>query len=460
MKNKILPVLAVLAAIFSGAFLAWLFRLHGTRGLLHVEIIGWFAVIFIALAGLLPLALWFVYFLRGKKARLLRAAVILVSISSLAVPVSGFAYINGFPSPTFTATAPRLIISGTGAYGLPDIAVTFMSSKPTASTLTWGRDELSHTIVEPAAVTTHVFILKDLRPDSRYWFRLNGRIDDGPIYYFSTPGPQQPLHFAVGSDAHFGAGDSRPDITAQMLDMIAGANGDYDYFFFLGDLVEFGFRPAEWQQALAALPAASATIPTAFAPGNHDTLFTGLGRYLDYCCPAGVAFGSGSRLWRRIDAGDIHFLILDLEWSAEAFTPAQQAWLEAELQSIPAEDWTVVLNHGFYYGSGSVTRGWAWWDNQETIGLITPLFEKYDVDLVFSGHAHQMELLEHNGVTYVIAGAFGGIPDPEREYISPASLWYASGQYGFVDVAIAADQAAIAFTLPDGQVLHTASVAR
>jgi acid phosphatase type 7 len=456
MKNKILLVLAVPAAIFSGAFLAWLFRLHGTRGLLHVEIIGWLAVIFIALAGLLPLALWFVYFLRGKKARLLRAAVILVSIISLAVPVSGFAYINGFPSPTPAATAPRLIISGTGAYGLPDIAVTFMSTKSTVSTMAWGRVGTSPIFDAATPGTSHTFLLRDLEPGSQYWYRIDG----GPEYRFSTPDLAQPLHFAVGSDAHFGAGDSRPDITAQMLDMIAGANGYYDYFFFLGDLVEFGFRPEEWQQALAALPAASATIPTAFAPGNHDTLFTGLGRYLDYCCPAGAAFDSGSRLWRRIDAGDIHFLILDLEWSAEAFTPAQQTWLEAELQSIPAEDWTVVLNHGFYYGSGSVTRGWAWYDNQETIGLITPLFEKYDVDLVFSGHAHQMELLEHNGVTYVIAGAFGGIPDPEREHISPTSLWYASGQYGFVDVAIAADQAAIAFTLPDGQVIHTASVAR
>jgi acid phosphatase type 7 len=130
------------------------------------------------------------------------------------------------------------------------------------------------------------------------------------------------------------------------------------------------------------------------------------------------------------------------------------------LKSIPAEDWTVVMNHGYYYASGSAIRGWTWYDNRETIGLITPLFEKYDVDLVFSGHAHQMELLNQNGVTYVIAGAFGGIPDPEREYVSPASLWYASGQYGYVDVTIGVDQAAIVFTDQDGRVLHTASVAR
>ncbi len=456
MQKKILLAFAVTAAAFSGVFLAWLFNLHGTRGLLHVEMIGWAAVLLIAALGLLPMALWLIFYLRGKKSRLLKAAVIIIAAVAVAVPVFGFAYINGFPSPTPNTTAPRLILAGTGANGLPDVAVTFMSSKPTRAALSWGRDDITDTIDETEAVTDHIFILGDLAPGALYTYCVDG----GTTYYFTTPNPQQPLRFAVSSDAHFSADDNRPDFTAQMLARIAAAANQYDYFFFLGDLVEFGFRPEEWQQAMAALPTASAAVPTAFAAGNHDCLFTGLNRYLAYCCPEGIDTGSGSRLWRRIDIGDIHFLVLDLEWSAETFTPPQQTWLEAELKSIPPQDWTVVLNHGFYYASGSSSRGWQWWDNRETIDLITPLFEKYDVDLVFSGHAHQMELLEQNGVAYVIAGAFGGIPDPEREYVSPASLWYASGQYGYVDVTLEAGKAVLTYTGPDGQVLHTAAIAR
>jgi UDP-2,3-diacylglucosamine pyrophosphatase LpxH len=445
-----------LAVICSGAFLVWLFRLHGTRGLLHVEIIGWLAVVFVAALGILPLAFWFIHYLGGKKSRLLTAAVIVLSVVSIVVPVFGYAYTSGFPSPTPISTEPRLILAGTGSNSLPDAAITFMSSKPTRASLAWGRDKFTNTIEETEAVTNHIFILSDLAPGSRYMYRADG----GTTYYFTTPGTRQPLHFAVGSDAHFGAGDNRPDITAQMLGRIAAPGNKYDYFFFLGDLVEFGFRPEEWQPALAALPAASGTVPTAFAPGNHDCLFTGLNRYLAYCSPEGLAGNSGARLWRRIDIGDIHFLVLDLEWSAEAFTPQQQAWLETELKSIPPEDWTVVMNHGYYYASGSSSRGWQWWDNRETINLITPLFEKYDVDLVFSGHAHQMELLEQNGVAYVIAGAFGGIPDPEREYVSPSSLWYASGEYGYVDVSIDADQVQIVFRDQYNQILHSAVITK
>lgn len=456
MKKTMLLSLAVTAAACSGVFLTWLFSLHGTRGLLHVEMIGWAAVLLITVLGLLPLVLWLIFYLRGKESRLLTAAIIIITVTAVIVPVFGFAYINGFPSPTPTTTAPRLILAGTGATGLPGVAVTFMSSKPSRAALSWGRDEITNTIEDTKAVTDHIFILSDLTPGSRYMYR----VDSGTIYYFTTPSFTQPLHFAVGSDAHFGAGDNRADITAKILRRIAAPENQYDYFFFLGDLVEFGFRPEEWQEALAAMPAVSSTVLTAFAPGNHDCLFTGLNRYLDYCCPEEIDTGSGSRLWRRIDTGDIHFLVFDLEWSAEAFTPQQQAWLEAELKSIPPEDWTVVMNHGYYYASGSSSRGWQWWDNRETIDLITPLFEKYDVDLVFSGHAHQMELLEQNGVAYVIAGAFGGIPDPEREYTSPASVWYTSGKYGYVDVTLEANQAVLSFTGPDGQVLHTAAIAR
>ena len=79
---------------------------------------------------------------------------------------------------------------------------------------------------------------------------------------------------------------------------------------------------------------------------------------------------------------------------------------------------------------------WSWYDDQDTISRLTPLFEKYDVDLVLSGHNHLNELLQKNGVTYAISGAFGGLPNPPRDYISPASVWYLAGQHAFLDVTV------------------------
>ncbi len=104
-----------------------------------------------------------------------------------------------------------------------------------------------------------------------------------------------------------------------------------------------------------------------------------------------------------------------------------------------------MVSHGFYYASGSFDDGWQWYDNPETIDALTPLFEKYGVDLVLSGHDHQMELLQHNGVTYASCGAFGGLPDAMRTYTSPVSLWYLNGTYGFADITINGNQGTIVF---------------
>jgi 3',5'-cyclic AMP phosphodiesterase CpdA len=147
--------------------------------------------------------------------------------------------------------------------------------------------------------------------------------------------------------------------------------------------------------------------------------------------------------------------VLDVEWSAESVTPAQLDWLDKQLASIPKNDWKIIVGHGFYYASGSIIDGWKWYDNPETINKLTPLFEKYNVDLVFSGHNHALELLQKSGVSYVICGAFGGPPDPGRDYTSPESVWYSSGNYAFMDVTINGTNAALLFRDADNNVIKS-----
>lgn len=257
------------------------------------------------------------------------------------------------------------------------------------------------------------------------------------------------LHFAVFSDAHFGSSNGRPDLSAKMLEAIANPANNYDCVFSAGDLVEFGFSDSQLQTAFNYLNPAFSAMPVGFIPGNHDTFFTGLEKYNYYCN------ASGSQLWQRYDIGDIHFLCLDIEWSAETFIAEQAAWLEEQLKSIPQNEWTIVIGHGHYYASGTVVNGWNWYDNPETIQAVTPLFEKYEVDMVFSGHVHQLEILEHSGVTYLVTGAFGGKLEPDYSYKSPASLWYAGGQYGFTDITINGDTAEIIFRDPDYNTLYS-----
>ncbi|RJO60667.1 MAG: hypothetical protein C4542_08560 [Dehalococcoidia bacterium] len=457
MKKSLPAILTLTGTLLIALFLAWAFRLHGTIGLFRVN--GQFHSLFLYFGGFGLILLLFSLLYLGLKMRLkplslrlLTALLLVLSVPGIIGPPLAFAYANGAFSGSIGDTPPQLLMAdGAGANGIPNLAVVFNTTAESKNTLTWGKAGSQSTLSEENASRQHVFMLRDLQPASTYTYSVN----NGPAYTFNTPSTDGALRFAMSSDTHFGAGDNRTDLTAKMLAAIADPANGYNLFFNGGDLVEHGFSASQWGEAFRAFSSTTSVIPTRFTLGNHESLFAGFGRYQNYAYPAGMDLRTGSRLWYRIDAGKVHFLVLDIEWSAESFSAAQVMWLDAQLKDIPAGDWKIVVSHGFYYASGSFDDGWQWYDNPETIDALTPLFEKYKVNLVLSGHDHQMELLEHNGVTYAIAGAFGGLPDSPRTYISPASLWYLNGAYGFVDVSISGNQCDVTFRSPDNAVLKT-----
>jgi hypothetical protein len=269
-------------------------------------------------------------------------------------------------------------------------------------------------------------------------------------------GPAGRVAFAVASDAHFGASASRNDLTAAMLKRIAEGDHGVRTLFSLGDLVNRGYDDAQWQQALEMLSRYAGTVPSAFVPGNHDTMFGGLKLFQEYLNPPQAG---GPALWKRIDSGRVHFLLLDVEWLNEG-GQAQLDWLEKQLAGLPAGDWPIVMSHGVYYTSGIREHGYPRWDQADNIAAFTPLFEKYHVPLVFSGHNHHMEVLRRSGVTYVVGGPFGGEPDGARDFASPASVWYEYGNYGYVEAVIDGDTARVTFRAPDYREIHGFTLTR
>jgi hypothetical protein len=272
--------------------------------------------------------------------------------------------------------------------------------------------------------------------------------DIRPITQLPLPGGDGVnLHIAIGSDSHVGAGTNDLAATEKMLEQIRSTANGYQMFLFLGDMVEYGFNDSQWDNALKAFAATADIIPVRLAPGNHDTLIRGLSRYLVYAAP------NAKDLWQRIDIGRVHFLMLQIEWSAETYTKEQADWLETQLKSIPDGDWKIVVSHGFYYASGLRLWGWDWYDNPETIDALCPLFEKYGVDLVFSGHKHALEMLEKSGVTYIVCGSFGGHPDPDPVYDSPYSVERFPDKAAFAELIINGDEATVNLRDPQNDII-------
>ena len=123
--------------------------------------------------------------------------------------------------------------------------------------------------------------------------------------------------------------------------------------------------------------------------GNHDVRVD-RGRY------EFPQLGMPRRYYRR-RIGNVAFFLLD----SNLVGPGQTAWLRRSLRDSTAR-WKLVAFHhpaftcGKYRGAPAVRRRWV------------PLFERYGVDLVLSGHDHNYQrFTPRRGVTYVVHGGGG-----------------------------------------------------
>jgi 3',5'-cyclic AMP phosphodiesterase CpdA len=99
--------------------------------------------------------------------------------------------------------------------------------------------------------------------------------------------------------------------------------------------------------------------------------------------------------WYAIERGDLLGIALDSTMPAN---PEQLAWLEKTLAESHAT-WKLVGFHHPPYSSGM--HG----SNEAVRAAFVPLFEKYGVQIVFSGHEHDYERTNPiNGVTYIVTG--------------------------------------------------------
>lgn len=95
--------------------------------------------------------------------------------------------------------------------------------------------------------------------------------------------------------------------------------------------------------------------------------------------------------------GDVQFFALDTNNNADWKT--QLSWLEQELSRSDAP-WKIVFGHHQIYSSGQYGL------NQAFIQNLTPLFQKYRVQVYINGHDHNYERTKSiNGTTYVVCGA-------------------------------------------------------
>lgn len=176
-----------------------------------------------------------------------------------------------------------------------------------------------------------------------------------------------------------------------------------------GDLVNLGSRKADWVDYHAATQVFAGHLATVATLGNHESYWDDTYAYYQRYIGPGVQP-------YRFSSDPVDVLVLNSEdLGDDAFDGAQRLWLEQELRRLtraPGAErrWRIVLTH---HSPHSTSMANAWFlPSERGTKLRTdyvPLFERYGVRLVLSGHTHVYERSEHHGIHYVVGGPAGGV---------------------------------------------------
>jgi len=185
-----------------------------------------------------------------------------------------------------------------------------------------------------------------------------------------------------------------------------------DFVLGTGDMVDDGYRQDQWQQFFDVESPVLRDNVYFPAVGNHDR--QGRGRTADsyrlyFAVPDN---GGDTSRYYGFSYAAARFLVLDSNEYSFALSD-QTAWLERELiaarQDPAIRHVFAVMHHppfsiSLHGGSRDLRERWA------------PLFEKYQVTAVFSGHDHVYERAEHNGIRYFVTGGAGAPLYPRRPH--------------------------------------------
>lgn len=255
-------------------------------------------------------------------------------------------------------------------------------------------------------VHCHTVTLGGLEPGATYRYRVGSKERNAWSDYRSfTTAPVDPDSFSF---VYFGDTQAHPDRFAKMLLEVEQRHPETAFYMIGGDLVEAGYLRNLWDDLLAYTDTVFSVKPIVPAMGNHDLNGkVGSGTFSTYFnLPFTEIVGGSSELNYSFQYGKAFFIVIN----ARRDLDKQAAWLEAELQKAEAagSQFKVVMCHFPAYNpkqGRKNTKAQEYW---------VPLFDKYGVDLMLSGHDHSylrsMPLKAgspaspgQTGTTYVVA---------------------------------------------------------
>ena len=213
--------------------------------------------------------------------------------------------------------------------------------------------------------------IQDLQPGTDYEYLIAPETDWTNACTFSTPENDDSFSFIWFGDVHHKKefGDLHHKAEA--------AHPDVHFYSIAGDLVGDGLYRDQWDELFEFSKDVLCKKPLMNVPGNHDNrLGLGAKMYRDmFSYPANGPEGVPTEQTYSFTYKNTLFLMLDATSSVEA----QTDWIEDQLANTMAT-WKIAVFHFPPYNweepYPNIQEEWI------------PVFDKYHVNMVFSGHIH------------------------------------------------------------------------
>jgi predicted phosphodiesterase len=297
--------------------------------------------------------------------------------------------------------------------------------------------------------TRHLLTVDGLRPDTQYDAIVGlGTAESGfqqPVFLSRAWGPVNirtatdigALRVGVIGDASFG-----DPVTSSLVQEMAAAN--LDFVVHTGDVVD------ETEQGVNPFRSYAEKFYTPFAPlltqmpvytviGNHDydADIRWQGEPFYYYAfppfPDPLFLAQDDRLRNQYYAfayQGVQFLMLDSQvFFGQPGHEEQEAWLTERLAD-PRLRMTIPVFHVSPFSSSSVHPT----DSLPVRDAWVPLFEAADVPVVLSGHFHQYERLESNGVTYIVSGGGSATLYAPGELLPESAVFGRQSHYVLLEI--------------------------
>lgn len=164
-----------------------------------------------------------------------------------------------------------------------------------------------------------------------------------------------------------------------------------DFVIHCGDMVDEGRNQSQWDSWLRLMKPLMQNTTLFTVYGNHE--YNGSIYYRIFALP-------NNEMWYSFDYGPCHFTILnDYEpWSGDSL---QYIWLESDLSSSDMPFKIVCFHEPIYCSGGHSHRS-------DIRAVWEPLFNKYNVNLVFQAHCHYYQRINPiNETLYIVTGGAG-----------------------------------------------------